>query len=91
MTTTGRNRSMNAYDVYVNSNTMLNEFVVQYDKAVRARRKAEEREDFHAMNTQASLNGTHPIEKVAKAWYTRRVFKKFQLEFLASNNCIHET
>lgn len=47
MTTTERSESMNAYfDCYVNSNTMLNEFVVQYDKTITACRAAEEREDF---------------------------------------------
>lgn len=41
MTTTGRSESMNAFfDGYVHSNTMLNEFVTQYDKAARARRQA---------------------------------------------------
>lgn len=47
MTAKGRNESMTAYiDGYVHSNTMLNGFVVQYDKSIRARRDAKEREDF---------------------------------------------
>lgn len=54
MTTTGRSESMSAYfDGYVHSNTMLNEFMVQHDKIVLARLKAEEKEDFQTMNTQA--------------------------------------
>ncbi|XP_052621639.1 protein FAR1-RELATED SEQUENCE 5-like [Lactuca sativa] len=37
MTTTGRSESINSFfDGYVNSRTMLNEFVVQYDKAVES-------------------------------------------------------
>lgn len=92
MTTTERSESMNAYfDCYVNSNTMLNEFVVQYDKTVTACRAAEEREDFQTMNTQASLSRIHPIERTAGAAYTRRVFRKFQVEFVVSNNCTRET
>lgn len=70
---------------------MLNEFVVQYDKAVQTRRESEEREDFQTMNTQATLSGRHPIEKAAGDRYTRRVFRKFQAEFIASNNCTHAT
>lgn len=46
MTTTSRSKSMNAYyDECVHANTMLNEFVVKYDKTVRTHREAEEKED----------------------------------------------
>lgn len=45
MTTTGRSESTKAYfDGHVHSNTMLNEFVVQYDKVVRALREAKKKE-----------------------------------------------
>lgn len=67
MTTTGRSESMKAYfDGYLDSNTMLNEFVVQYNKAVHARREAEKKEDFQTMQMQANLSGTHTIERVAR-------------------------
>lgn len=47
MTTTRRSESMNAYFYgYIHSNTILIEFVVQYDKAVATRSVTEEREDF---------------------------------------------
>lgn len=62
---------------------MLNEFVTQYNKAVRARRQAEEKEDFLMMNTLATLSGTHPVERVAEERYNRRIFNKFQAEFHA--------
>lgn len=91
ITTISRSESMKAYfDGYVHSNTMLNEFVVHYDKAVHAWREAEEKEDFVTMNTTVTLSGTHPIEVTADC-YTRRIFKKFQAELIASNNCTHET
>lgn len=46
MITMGRSESMNAYfNGYLHSNTMLNEFVVQYDKAVEACVRPK-REDF---------------------------------------------
>lgn len=41
----------------------MNEFVVQYDKVVTARREAEEGEDFLTMNTHASLSGIHPVKE----------------------------
>lgn len=43
------------------------------------------------MNTLATLSRTHPIKRVASKRYTRRIFKKFQAESIASNNYMHET
>uniref|UniRef100_A0A7N0U5Y5 SWIM-type domain-containing protein n=1 Tax=Kalanchoe fedtschenkoi TaxID=63787 RepID=A0A7N0U5Y5_KALFE len=64
MTTSGRSESMNSYfDGYVNSNTMLNDFVKQYDKAVEARRIKEEEEDFYSMESHAVLLTSYPIGK----------------------------
>lgn len=60
-------------------------------KAVDALCEAEEKEDFVAMNTTVTLSGSHPIEEIAEEHYKRRVFKKFQAEFIACNNCMHET
>nr|KAJ0213115.1 hypothetical protein LSAT_V11C400158530 [Lactuca sativa] len=54
MTTSGRSESIQSFfDEFVNSKTMLNEFVVQYDKAVASRRAVEEDEDFKTMNSKA--------------------------------------
>lgn len=40
MITSERSESINSFfDGYVNSNTLLNEFVSQYDKAILSRRK----------------------------------------------------
>ncbi|KAL4580927.1 hypothetical protein LXL04_017133 [Taraxacum kok-saghyz] len=50
MTTSGRSESIHAFfDGFVNSRTMLNEFVIQYDKAVESRRASEEDEYFKTM------------------------------------------
>ncbi|XP_023753804.1 protein FAR1-RELATED SEQUENCE 5-like [Lactuca sativa] len=66
MTTTGRSESINSFfDGFVNLRTMLNEFVVQYDKAVESRRVAEEDEDFKTMNSRPVLSLLHPIEAKA--------------------------
>ncbi|GJV49792.1 FAR1-related sequence 5-like protein, partial [Tanacetum coccineum] len=48
--------------------TMLNEFVIQFDKAVDTRRVAEEDEDFKTMNSMPVLSFIHPIK--AKARWT---------------------
>ena len=66
MTTSGRSESINSFfDGFVNSSTMLNEFVIQYDKAVKSQRAAEEDEDFKIMNSRAVLSSVHPIEAKA--------------------------
>lgn len=68
---------------------MLNENVVRYHKAPGTRLEAEEKKIF-ILNTWATLSGNHPIEKVAGELYTQRVFKKFEVEFIANNNCMQE-
>lgn len=40
---------------------MLNDFVLQYDKAIAGRRHAEEDEDFHTINSKDALTIKHPI------------------------------
>nr|KAJ0224579.1 hypothetical protein LSAT_V11C100000940 [Lactuca sativa] len=47
---------------FFNSRTMLNEFVVQYDKAVESRRADKEDEDFKTMNSRPVLSSVHLIE-----------------------------
>nr|KAJ0220366.1 hypothetical protein LSAT_V11C200053570 [Lactuca sativa] len=66
MTTSGQSESINSFfDGFVSSSTMLNEFVIQYDKAVKSRRAAEEDEDFKTMNSRAVLSSVHLIEAKA--------------------------
>ncbi|XP_071735706.1 protein FAR1-RELATED SEQUENCE 5-like [Rutidosis leptorrhynchoides] len=93
MTTSGRSESIHSFfDGYVTSNTMLNEFVAQYDKAVESRRAAEEDEDFKTMNTKAVYSSVNPIEVKAGTRYTSRMFDVFQKEWIqANNNLTHET
>ncbi|KAL7584490.1 protein FAR1-RELATED SEQUENCE 5-like [Lactuca sativa] len=67
MTTSGRSESIHSFfDGFVNSKTMLNEFVVQYDKAIESRRSVEEDEDFKTMNSKPILSSIHPIEAKAE-------------------------
>ncbi|XP_061360344.1 protein FAR1-RELATED SEQUENCE 5-like [Gastrolobium bilobum] len=92
MTTRGRSESINAFFYgYVNSNTMLNDFVTQYDKAIKSRRDAEEDEDFKTRNTKANLESNHPIEAIAGERYTRKMFEIFKKEWrAATQDYFHE-
>ncbi|XP_023748884.1 protein FAR1-RELATED SEQUENCE 5-like [Lactuca sativa] len=93
MTTSGRSESIHSFfDGFVNSKTMLNEFVLQYDKAVDSRRVAEEDEDFKTMNSSPVLSSVHPIEAKAGQFYTRKMFEVFKKEWIEANcNLTHET
>ncbi|GJS71887.1 FAR1-related sequence 5-like protein [Tanacetum coccineum] len=93
MTTSGRSESIHSFfDGFVNSSTMLNEFVIQYDKAVEARRAAEEDEDFKTMNSLPVLSSINPIEAKSGASYTRKMFEVFKKEWVqATNNLTHES
>ena len=91
MTTSGRSESIHSFfDGYVNANTMLNEFIVQYDKTCVSRRAAEEDEDFRTMNTKPVLFSINPIEVRAGECYTRHMFGIFKKEWITTNNCRHE-
>ncbi|CAI9290267.1 unnamed protein product [Lactuca saligna] len=68
ITTTRRSESINSFfDGFVNSRTMLNEFVVQYGKVVESRRASKEDKDFKTMNSRPVLSSVHPIEEKAAA------------------------
>lgn len=53
MSSSQRSKSMNSFfDGYVLAKTPLSEFTIQYDKALKARGKAEKDEDFATMNSK---------------------------------------
>ncbi|CAI9286766.1 unnamed protein product [Lactuca saligna] len=93
MPTSGRSESIHSFfDGFVNSKTILNEFVVQYDKAVESRRAVEEDEDFKTMNSKPILSSVHPIEAKAGECYTKNIFDIFKKEWIeATQNLTHET
>jgi hypothetical protein len=66
---------------------MLNEFVVQYDKAVSSRRSAEKDQDFRTLNSKPTLYSNHPIEEMAATCYTRNIYDIFKKEWKASFDC----
>ncbi|KAK1418100.1 hypothetical protein QVD17_27239 [Tagetes erecta] len=92
MTSSGRSESIHSFfDGYVNSKTMLNEFAIQYDKAVEARRAAEEDQDFQTMNSKPILSSVNLIEAKAGSRYTRNLFDVFKKEWTeATFNLSHE-
>ncbi|KAH7677538.1 FHY3/FAR1 family protein [Dioscorea alata] len=66
MTARQRNESINSFfDGFVNTQTPLDEFVMQYDKALSTRRNVEESEDFKTSNSIANFYTGHPIERHA--------------------------
>ncbi|GJV59726.1 protein FAR1-related sequence 5 [Tanacetum coccineum] len=91
MTTSGRSESIHSFfDGFVNSKTMLNEFVVQYDKAVSSRRSVENDQDFRTLNSKPTLYSNHSIEEMAATCYTRNNYDIFKKEWKASFDCGHE-
>ncbi|XP_023753929.1 protein FAR1-RELATED SEQUENCE 5-like [Lactuca sativa] len=92
MTISGRSESINSFfDDFVNLSTMLNDFLIQYDKAVSSRRAAKEDEDFKTMNSRPILSSIHPIEAKAGECYTRKVFEIFKKEWIeATSNLTYE-
>ncbi|GKC59106.1 FAR1-related sequence 5-like protein, partial [Tanacetum coccineum] len=91
MTTSGKSESIHSFfDGFVNAKTMLNEFVVQYDKAVSSRRSAEKDQDFRTLNSKPTLHSNHPIEEMTATCYTRNIYVIFKKEWKASFDYGHE-
>lgn len=85
ISTTQQSESINSYfDGYVFSDTSMEEFVTQYERALASRYEMELEEDIRTTHTKPSLKTTLPIEKQAANTYTRRVFSKFQEEVFES-------
>ncbi|GKD85597.1 FAR1-related sequence 5-like protein, partial [Tanacetum coccineum] len=69
---------------------MLNDFVVQYDKAVNSRRSAEREQDLRILNSKLTLHSDHPIEAIVAKCYTRNIYEIFKKEWKASGDWGHE-
>ncbi|XP_076921248.1 protein FAR1-RELATED SEQUENCE 5-like [Bidens hawaiensis] len=91
MTSSGRSESIHSFfDGFVNSNTVLNEFLIQYDKAVACRRGSEDDEDFRTIDSKPNLSSVNMIEKKAGQRYTRKFFDVFKKEWTeATLNLTH--
>ncbi|KAH7665861.1 FHY3/FAR1 family protein [Dioscorea alata] len=91
MTSTQRSESINSFfDGFVNAQTPLDEFVMQYDKALCARRIDEENEDFKTLNSMANFRTGHPIERHGGEVYTKAMFSIFQAELRDSDSMLAE-
>ncbi|XP_077230107.1 protein FAR1-RELATED SEQUENCE 5-like [Tasmannia lanceolata] len=91
MTSSARSESINAFfDGFVNQSTTLQEFVVQYEKALVDRRRKEAEEDWRTKSSHGILKTKSTLEADVAKCYTRKFFDLFQLEFLASIDCWEE-
>ncbi|KAI5398763.1 hypothetical protein KIW84_064225 [Lathyrus oleraceus] len=88
MSTTQRSESIHAFfDGYINSTTSLNQFVKQYDNALRSRAEKEFEADFNSMDTTIPCGSNSSIEKQFQSEFTNAKFKEIQVEFRSKMNC----
>ncbi|KAG5116873.1 hypothetical protein JHK84_042986 [Glycine max] len=86
MNTTQRSEGINAFfDSFVHSRTRLQEFVVNFEKAVDCLLEAKEREDYKSRHKSRILSTGSKVEHHAEFFYTRNVFGKFQDELRKVN------
>ncbi|XP_019178901.1 PREDICTED: protein FAR1-RELATED SEQUENCE 5-like [Ipomoea nil] len=89
MSTTQRSESMNKYfKDYINANTPISKFVVQYDKALDARYNKEREKTFKTLNSKPILKTLYPMEEEASNVYTRKRFRMFQDELIHSQQFV---
>ncbi|CAL5338151.1 unnamed protein product [Camellia sinensis] len=81
MLTTQRSESMNAFfDGYVNSKTILKQFVEQYDNALRSKVEKETKADFKSRNKLYYCLTVYRFEKQFREAYINAKFKEVQTE-----------
>ncbi|KAI5437201.1 hypothetical protein KIW84_023356 [Lathyrus oleraceus] len=88
MSTMQRSESIHAFfDGYINSTTILNQFVKQYDNALRSWTEKEFEADFNSMDTTIPCGSNSSIEKQFQSEFTNAKFKEIQVEFRSKMNC----
>ncbi|KAI5388572.1 hypothetical protein KIW84_074311 [Lathyrus oleraceus] len=88
MSTTQRSESIHAFfDGYINSTTSLNQFVKQYDNALRSQAEKEFEADFNSTDTTIPCGSNSSIEKQFQSEFTNAKFKEIQVEFRSKMNC----
>ncbi|WVZ04499.1 hypothetical protein V8G54_025305 [Vigna mungo] len=88
MSTTQRSEGMNAFfDGFINSSTTLQQFVVQYDNALKFKAQKEIEADFASINTTIACGSQSPIERQFQLEYTHAKFEEVQNEFRSRMNC----
>ncbi|PIA47416.1 hypothetical protein AQUCO_01400230v1 [Aquilegia coerulea] len=88
MTTTQLGDGMDYFDGFLHDKTTLDEFIPQYELAVKQRRDEEADEDFMTMYTSAGSTSKNPLEEQAARVFTRNMFTMFSHEFYESSGCI---
>ncbi|XP_043716929.1 protein FAR1-RELATED SEQUENCE 12-like [Telopea speciosissima] len=89
MTTIKRSKGINSYfNEFLHEGTPLNEFIPQYDHALKQLREKEADEDFVSMHTKTVLTSKNPIEEQAARVFTRTMFSVFRHGFLESSCCV---
>ncbi|KAJ4953101.1 hypothetical protein NE237_029933 [Protea cynaroides] len=78
------------FDGYLKRHMPLFEFLKQYDRAVLARREAENDEDLENNQKKSVLRVGMSIEEEAAKIYTRTILQKFQDELVQALNYRHE-
>ncbi|XP_014511657.1 protein FAR1-RELATED SEQUENCE 9-like [Vigna radiata var. radiata] len=82
---------MNAFfDGFINSSTTLQQFVVQYDNALKFRAKKEIEADFSSLNNTIAYGSQSLIERQFQVKYTHAKFDEVQIEFRSMMNCFIE-
>ncbi|XP_014511456.1 protein FAR-RED IMPAIRED RESPONSE 1-like [Vigna radiata var. radiata] len=88
MSTTQRSEGMNAFfDGFINSTTTLQQFVIQYDNALKVKAQKEIEADFASLNTTVACGSQSPIERQFQVEYTHEKFEEVQNEFRSRMNC----
>jgi len=88
MSTTQRSEGMNAFfDGFINSTTTLQQFVVQYDNALRSKAEKECEADFASTNTTLPCGSQSFIERQFQDEYTHAKFSEVQNELRCKMNC----
>ncbi|XP_014492204.1 protein FAR1-RELATED SEQUENCE 9-like [Vigna radiata var. radiata] len=82
---------MNAFfDGFINSSTTLQQFVVQYDNALKFKAQKEIEADFSSLNTTVACGSQSPIERQFQVKYTHAKFEEVQTEFRSRMNCFNK-
>ena len=88
MSTTQRSEGLNAFfDGFINSETSLQQFVVQYDNALRRKAEKEFEADFASSNTTVACGSQSLIERQFQLEYTHAKFADVKNEFRRKINC----
>ncbi|XP_014524447.1 protein FAR-RED IMPAIRED RESPONSE 1-like [Vigna radiata var. radiata] len=79
---------MNAFfDGFINSTTTLQQFVIQYDNALKVKAQKEIEADFASLNTTVACGSQSLIERQFQVEYTHEKFEEVQNEFRSRMNC----